>query len=262
MLDASILQFMHGNSIATADDTMGHSSRAVESIQDLRSWGKTIGRGEIKIKLQDHKKKWHMQRRIVLGRSPARYSLLHDHSERVSNSNYLQNKKWHTKDKDHGDGAQYASSFTTIMTTVSLACYLSSRMYRGLISCVPLQLLSREMQPREGARISNVYRLTFSNIYNGKIWGTNPRPNMYVVYVVINELKLGIGSRLLSSIVKATCNIDIDIYIYIYIYIQLRGEFQMVPCLIKSCFHYFWWHFMVVDVIHNAMYCTHRASNK
>ena len=51
MLDASILQSMHGNSIATADDTMGHSFRAVESIQNLRSWGKTIVRGEVRVRV-------------------------------------------------------------------------------------------------------------------------------------------------------------------------------------------------------------------
>ena len=61
------------------------------------------------------------------------------------------------------------------------------------------------MQPRGGARISNVYRLIISSIDNGKIWGTNPRPNMYVVYVVINELKLGFGSRLIPYKLKDTC---------------------------------------------------------
>ena len=74
------------------------------------------------------------------------------------------------------------------------------------ISCAPIRMLSREMHPRGGARISNVYTdthnpylysYTLSSICNGKIWGTNPRPNMYVVYVIINELKLGFGSRLI-----------------------------------------------------------------
>ena len=43
--------------------------------------------------------------------------------------------------------------------------------------------------------IQYLYRYTLSSICNGKIWGTNPRPNMYVVYVIINELNLGFGSR-------------------------------------------------------------------
>ena len=39
-----------------------------------------------------------------------------------------------------------------------------------------------------------MYSYTISNICNGKIWGTNPRPNMYVVYTITNEFKLGFGS--------------------------------------------------------------------
>ena len=42
-----------------------------------------------------------------------------------------------------------------------------------------------------------MYSYTLSNICNGKTWGTNPRPNMYVVYVITNELKPGFGSSCL-----------------------------------------------------------------
>ena len=61
--------------------------------------------------------------------------------------------------------------------------------------CAPLRLQSREMQPRGVQGYPVFVQYTLSNICNGKIWGTNPRPNMYVVYVVMNELKLGFGSR-------------------------------------------------------------------
>ena len=70
--------------------------------------------------------------------------------------------------------------FTTITTTVRVLHMFASCTGEE-ISCAPLRLLSREMQPRGGARISNMYSMnTFKHMYR-EIWGTNPHPSIYVV---------------------------------------------------------------------------------
>ena len=45
MLEASILQFMHGNSIITDDDAMSYSFKVAESIRDVRSWTRLLFAG-------------------------------------------------------------------------------------------------------------------------------------------------------------------------------------------------------------------------
>ena len=95
-------------------------------------------------------------------------------------------------------GSSIRYSFTPT-TTTTVRVLAAERVQSFDRPCAPLRLQSREMQPRGGARIfSIVQHYTFKHI-DGEIWGTNPRPNMYVVYVITNELKLGFGSSCLNQ---------------------------------------------------------------
>ena len=126
--------------------------------------------------------------RCKLGQGEKKLKIAYTKSRLKQLVKILQGKELHYH-HDHSEGQSHM--LDCVQGLISLVLCFGSYLGRCIRGGVQRYLIY--VQPHI------MYSYTLSSICNGKIWATNPRPNMYVVYMITNELKLGFGSSCLNQ---------------------------------------------------------------